>query len=313
MYLTDESERSLGAFVLISLILHALLIFLYPQWELAMGPGMLLGGNGGVVTIIPIDSEQPSPRAQLSRQPAQGVPTTEKKTPVAEVAEPKPEVKPEPEAKPETMKQETSQTPPEPESTSSAEKEVIPEPDPEEKEAPKAVASTEKTMAESGTDDDTLLTSEQGQEVVVSGGGSQAESTDKGSEAPSVEEGVAEEVEPPPPPLPPLPAAGSVVAGGGRVQYPKNAINEGMAGTVKLDAYVPKGATRANRVVIRESSGAQNLDQVARLTVENGWRMEPLLEDYVLSVTILFTGPPEFRVSIRYDGIEYVQNDQRGE
>ena len=311
MYITNESERSLGAFVLISLILHALLIFLYPQWELAMGPGLLLGGNGGGVTIIPIESEQPSPQAQLSRQPAQGVPSTEKKVPAAEVAEPKPEVKPEPEAKPPTAEAKTPPTPPEPERATAIEKEVVPKP--VQQESTKPVAETEQSMAESGTNDnDTLLTSEQGQEVVVSGGDSPRESTGKGSEAPSVEQGTAEEVQPSPPPLPPLPAAGSIVAGGGRVQYPKNAINEGVAGTVKLDAYVPKGATRANRIVIRESSGAQNLDQVARLTVQNGWKMEPLLEDYVLSVTIVFSGPPGFKVSIQYDGIQYVRSDQTG-
>jgi outer membrane biosynthesis protein TonB len=310
MYITDEGERSLGAFILVSLIFHALVIFLYPQWEIAAGPGAFLMGNGGILTIVPIEMEQPSPRAQLSRQPGQGVPTTEKKVPVPE---PKPEqevkldVKPEP-AKQPVPKQETPPTPPEPSSTAPVQKEVTPDLKPPEEETVKPVTGIEKDLAESGTDTDTLLTSEHGQGVVVSGGG--AKETEGGeSQSPSAEQGPAEKAEPSPPPLPPLPAASSVVAGGGRVQYPKNAINEGLAGVVKLDAYVPKGAIKADRIVIKESSGSQNLDQVARLTVQNGWKMEPLLEDYVLSVTIEFSGPPGFEVTILYDGIRYIRGD----
>ena len=37
--------------------------------------------------------------------------------------------------------------------------------------------------------------------------------------------------------------------------------------------------------------------------------MEPLLEDYILSITVSFSGPPDFRVSIMYDGVRYVRNE----
>ena len=312
MYVTDESERSLGAFVLISLILHALLIFLYPEWQLATGPGMLFGGNGGIITIIPID-DQPSARAQLSRQPADGVRREETKKPATETPVPQPEkqvveaeVKPEPQVEQPVPKE--SSTPIESQTPATVEEKAAPAPEPQEQVLEPA-DDTEKNLADSGSDNDTLLTSEQGQDVVVSGGGSPDAAGGEPAAGPSVDPDLLEEVEPSPPPLPPLPAAGSIVAGGGRVQYPKNAINEGLAGTVKLDAYVPKGATKANRIVIRESSGLDTLDQVASLTIEHGWKMEPLLEDYVLSVTIVFGGPPEFRVRIEYDGIRYVKDE----
>lgn len=316
MYLTDESERSLGAFILISLILHALLIFLYPQWNLATGPGLLLGGNGGIITIMPID-DKPSPTAQVTRKPDEGVRTEDTKSPTAEarVSKPEPEVKkevePKPEVKPEEPKQDTSPTPAETKNVTSTDVEAEAKREPEQQ--TESVEDTDISAQVPASDDDTLLTSEHGQEVVVSKGSTREEAGGEASSSEAEQERPTEVAEPSTPPLPPLPAAGSVVAGGGRVQYPKNAINEGLSGSVKLDVYVPKGATKANRIVIRQSSGLETFDQVASLTVQHGFTMTPLLEDYVLSLTVEFGGPPSFNVEIRYDDIQYVKNDETGD
>ena len=70
-----------------------------------------------------------------------------------------------------------------------------------------------------------------------------------------------------------------------------------------------KGLLEQPRIDIIQSSGTASLDEVARLTIQNGWRMEPLLEDYILSITVSFSGPPDFRVSIVYDGVRYVRNE----
>lgn len=311
--MTDESERSLGAFILISLILHALAIFLYPEWKIAAGPGMLLAGNGGIVTLVPLEPQRTAPQARVTKQPAQGV--VEEKKPITETKDPTP--KPEPETKVE-LKPEAPPTPPvsapEPKQEEAPPvpgPETAAKPEPEAGEAPRPVESKDLNVMEPGQDQDTLLTSDQGQEVAVSGGGS-VEKPMGGTEINSANREAAPPPKPEPPPPPPLPAAGSVVVGGGRVQYPKNAINEGAAGKVKLEVHVPKGSTKASHIAIKESSGIQNLDQVARLTVQNGWTMEPLLEDYILSVTVVFSGPPTFEVGILYEGIRYAKDVETG-
>ncbi|NLK07852.1 MAG: hypothetical protein GX316_04010 [Firmicutes bacterium] len=315
MYITEESERSLGVFILVSLIFHALIIFLYPEWKIASGPGMLLAGNGGIVTLIPLEPERSSPQAQVTRKPAEGV--VERPKPVEEPKEPVPTPEPEPEVetkveaevdKPPVTVEETPEESPKVESAT----EVATKPEADAGEAPKELEQEDLNVMEPGQDQDTVLTSEHGDEVVVSGGGS-IEKPMGGTEvdAPSPEASAPPKPEPPPPP--PLPAAGSVVMGGGRIQYPKNAINEGAAGEVELEVYVPKGSTQAGDITIKKSSGVENLDQVARLTIENGWTMEPLLEDYILSVTVVFSGPPRFEVGILYDGIRYAKDGQPGD
>ena len=56
----DESDRSFGAFVLVSLILHAMLFFVFlaggrvGNWSFA-GPG------GGIISVVPIEIQQPCP------------------------------------------------------------------------------------------------------------------------------------------------------------------------------------------------------------------------------------------------------------
>ena len=115
---------------------------------------------------------------------------------------------------------------------------------------------------------DHVLTSEHGQDVVMAGAVLQMPPSRQ--PAPSETEPDEEPAELALPPPLPLPAASSIVAGGGAFSIRKNAINEGLAGTVKVEAYVPKGSTSANRIEIIQSSGASSLDQVARLTIQNG-------------------------------------------
>lgn len=306
MYTGDESDRSFGAFVLISLILHAMLFFVFPRWEFAVGPGLFAGPGGGIISVVPVEVQQPAPRTQAVRQqPQQQTPRRQEPTPPKEEPEPvetaKAEVtktEPEPAPKP----QETTPAPQE--EVKTPDTRVVPEPEPE----PDPAAS-EEALSQPDSNGEQILTSEQGQDAVMAGGDSAPAGEPGGSSSETESDEEAEPTPPSPPPLPPLPAASTLVAGGGRIQYPKNAINEGLAGTVKLDAYVPKGSTRATRIDIIQSSGAASLDQVASLTIQNGWRMEPLLDDYILTVTVSFSGPPEFRVSILYDGVRYVRNE----
>ena len=305
MFTGDESDRSFGAFVLISLILHAMLFFIFPRWEFAVGPGLFAGPGGGIISVVPIEVQQPAPRTQAVRQQPQQQTTSRQET-----TPPKEEPQPVETAKAEVTQTEREATPKPQETTPAPQEEanspdtrVVPEPEPEQ-------VTSEQTLPQPDSNGEQVLTSEQGSDVVMAGGDSAAPAVEAGGSSSDTENDQETEPEPPlPPPLPPLPAASTLVSGGGRIQYPKNAINEGLAGTVKLEAYVPKGSTKASRIDIIQSSGAASLDQVARLTIENGWRMEPLLEDYILTVTVSFSGPPEFRVSIFYDGVRYVRNE----
>jgi TonB family protein len=297
----DESDRSFGAFVLVSLILHAMLFFVFPRWEAALGTGLFAGPGGGIISVVPIEIQQPAPRAQVARQQPQ--PQPQQRSASEETTPPKQEPEPAPV---ETAKAEVSQPEPEPTPTPqddvrAPDTRVVPEPEPE-------PVVNDHALQQPDSNGDHVLTSEHGQDVVMAGGSS-TDAAGQAASSLSETEPDEEPAEPAPPPLPPLPAASSIVAGGGRIQYPKNAINEGLAGTVKVEAYVPKGSTSANRIEIIQSSGASSLDQVARLTIQNGWRMEPMLEDYILTVTVSFSGPPEFHVSIHYDGVRYVRDE----
>ena len=219
MYMTDESERSLGAFILVSLILHALVIFLYPQWQIAAGPGMLLAGNGGIITLMPVEPDRPSPQARVTRQPSQGSVGDTKKTTETKDPTPKPETEVKAEIKPEAPKE---QAPVEEKPPVTPAQETTAKPETEAGKAPELVEDEDRNILEPGQDDDTLLTSDQGQEVAVAGGGSR-ERPMGGTEVDSTDKQAVVPAEPVPPPPPPLPAAGSVVMGGGKVQYPKNA------------------------------------------------------------------------------------------
>lgn len=300
VYNGDDLDRSFGAYVLISLILHAMLFFVFPRWDFAVGPGLFAGPGGGIISVVPIEVQQPA-RTQVTRQqPQQQTPNRQTATPAKQEPEPVETAKTQvTQTQPEAAPKPQDPTPPPQEDVKAADTRIVPEQQP---------ATSEQALAQPDRNGEQVLTSEHGQEAVMAAGNS-ADAGETSSSNTSAESGLEEERTPQPPPLPPLPAASTLVSGGGRIQYPKNAINEGLAGTVKLEAYVPKGSTRATRIDIIQSSGTASLDEVARLTIQNGWRMEPLLEDYILSITVSFSGPPDFRVSIMYDGVRYVRNE----
>lgn len=358
MYVTDESERSLGVFILISLILHALVFFLYPRWEMAAGSGAMLGDRGSIVRIIPVDTEagqvaaKVTPKKVVVKQQTKLESETARKTEKPKKPEPRPqkkeesapEPKPKPKPKPKPESEKPKETPPSTETkppvSQPVEKAAVIKPVQEPKPPQPAVIPEKKVEPTSDRilnegEGDQILTSEQGQEVMVAGGkveeevGEPEQAAEGKPETLPVEKPSAAEPEPPeppaetepeqempeppqPPPLPPLPAASSVVMGGGRISYPKNAANEQLMGTVKLDIFVPRGQNRAEKVVIRRSSGFDNLDRIAQLTVKNYWRLEALTEDYVLSLTVTFTGPPRYDVKIEYDGIRYLKTEASG-
>ncbi|HLT58286.1 MAG TPA: hypothetical protein VKZ69_05885, partial [Limnochordales bacterium] len=61
-----EEESTLHWFLVLSVILHALLILLWPQWQamLVSGPGL---EEGGVIEIVTLPDQQPSLQPQPPR------------------------------------------------------------------------------------------------------------------------------------------------------------------------------------------------------------------------------------------------------
>ena len=102
VYNGDDLDRSFGAYVFISLILHAMLFFVFPRWDFAVGPGLFAGPGGGIISVVPIEVQQPA-RTQVTRQqPQQQTPNRQTATPAKQEPEPV-----------ETAKTQVTQTPPE--------------------------------------------------------------------------------------------------------------------------------------------------------------------------------------------------------
>ncbi|WP_027340269.1 energy transducer TonB [Halonatronum saccharophilum] len=150
-----------------------------------------------------------------------------------------------------------------------------------------------------------ILTSEDStEEVKVSEGEGEEKQKEKDStkeENEEIKEG--EEVEgeevkeeakedPPPPPV-----AQDMIFSNIIPSYPKNAANAGVEGEVELLVRVSADGS-IQGVDIVESSQNQNLDNVAKLTVERGWEFEPYNSDY--SIRLLVTFEDRNHVDVKY-------------
>lgn len=187
---TDEHEEQslLGWFIILSIVFHALVIWLWPQWQASMISGVGLD-QGGVVELIvlpgepsiqppapprptpplqerpPRQEQAPEPEPEPEPEPA----TREPVEPVEPAAPPQPEPpvqerptepEPQPEPEPEPEPQPEPEPEPEPEPVLESEPQPEPEPVPE----PEPIVEPEPEPAsepESGVGDD-ILVSDQG-------------------------------------------------------------------------------------------------------------------------------------------------------
>lgn len=332
----DQEERSLNIFVFVSLVIHAVLLFTFPQWSGLLETGSPGLGEGGVFQVIYSQSEVTvremspvtDPTSQVSSpQVDQPRPTEEPPTEQAAAIPVVPESQeniappsqPRPNPVPEVVVPEPVPVRPEPELprsepvvneidleanqliTSDAGTEIYvdqPEVDPE----PEVIIEPQPVIEiEVEPEPEIEVESEILEESGPSGSG-EAEiggiSDGVGSEA---ESGIGEAEYAPPPP-PPLPSARSLIAGAGAIGYPKNAEDEQVEGIVTLDVIVST-AGEIMSVNVIESSGDDRLDRQARLTIENHWSIRGDEQDYVLTLAVEFsltTGPTVSPVDIRW-------------
>jgi len=117
MYEYEDSGRSIGVFVILSILIHMGVILCYPRWSTEIDTGGLLA-NGGVVQVVRVETNTP-PVHKPGEKPAPKPVTKEQKPPAPE-QEVKVEIEPvkkeeqrkQPLEKPETKPREKSPEPP---------------------------------------------------------------------------------------------------------------------------------------------------------------------------------------------------------
>lgn len=109
----------------------------------------------------------------------------------------------------------------------------------------------------------------------------------------------AEKEETPPPPPPP-PTAGELIIGAPRVAYPKDLVGKAITGLVELQVHISSSGI-IEVIEITKTSGIEQMDRVARLTIEHGWQFAKYQQPYSMIITVDFqidaNGNPEVKVS----------------
>lgn len=317
-YFGDQEEKSLNIFIFISLVIHAVLFVTFPQWSSLLETGSPGLEEGGVIRVIYSQSDSTirelspvtDPTSQIS-SPQVDQPRPTEEPPIEEAAavpvEPESQDDMVPPARPRPERE------PVPE-------EIIPEPELIEPEPEETVPEPEIVESEP-TNPEQLLTSETGQEIYIDqpeeeipvveqdteieaepevveevtvaeeSGPSASGEAEIGSDSDGIgreiESGIGEAEQAPPPP-PPLPSASTLIAGHGRIGYPKNAEDAGVEGIVTLEVTVSTAGEIISTSVI-QSSGDNRLDRQAQLTIENNWRISGFDMDYVLILDVEFS------------------------
>lgn len=326
MNLGDKRNNNLNIFIFISLVIHAVIFWMVPEWKDVLNFGVEGPAQGGVVRVI---YSQPSPAKELSPitdptsqttapQVEQPRPTQEPpkdhaaSTPV--VPESRDNITPPARPRPETVEVEPPAPPtvteplpkPEPEEVSTQlvtsetgeelhiEQQEEPESEPDPIQAP--VEPEVEVEEPIDLEPDPESEREPNDELSgVSGTGTDimGDITDGSGSVQESGMGEAESAPPPPPP----PAGGSVlnIAGNGGVSYPKNAQDDKTEGIVRLQVLVGTDG-RAQDVAVVETSGDMRLDRQAQLTFLNNWEFLGAEFDYVLIIDVSFSLSEGIRV-----------------
>lgn len=347
MQLLDSGDRRLGVFLMISVLIHGVLVFAFPQLRSLGIIGSPDGRMDGVIQVIRVESAD-SARSQSAKvvaknpQPAakpKEEPKPKAEPPKKETVQSKPAVKNEP-AKQVVDKPKTTPAAKPPENAKPTVKETKPSTN-----KPTATPVEQKTDKSAGVTDAGLLTSEKGQEVIVSEERSKStESAEAGKAAEnkqtetkvepeaesSSQENVATESSPSAnesktssdsasdmgaegteesasPPLPPLPGANSIFPRT-RVAYPKGAQNEDAGGTWVGNVLFPTGKKSPVVLSVTQATGNRSLDSFAKGLIERGIQFPDSGVDYVAVVEIVFTGSPNYDVKVNVKRIDYAQS-----
>ncbi|ACL69929.1 TonB family protein [Halothermothrix orenii H 168] len=86
--------------------------------------------------------------------------------------------------------------------------------------------------------------------------------------------------EPPPPPT-----AGDLIAFSPQPYYPKDLVSQALSGVVELEVSISTNGEIEN-VVLSKSSGIEQMDRNAQLTIKRGWKFNPYKKPYTIKVMI---------------------------
>lgn len=331
MQLLDSGERRLGVFLMLSILIHGLLLYAFPQIRALAVLGSPDGRWDGVIQVFRVeDSTSSQSERAVTRRPES--PAKPAPQPKKEQEKPKPEPPKPVETKPEVKEEPATKVVEKP----APAVETKPPAQPKPQEVPKTTSEPDRS---SGVTDSGLLTSDKGREVKISeeqkspaveekppeksvseekpveeekpvDSGDTAASktttesdTDSGSSTASDTEGTEEPVPPPPPPLP---GANSIFPRT-RVTYPKGAQNEEASGTWIGHVLFPTGNKSPVILRVVQETGNRSLDSFAQGLVQRGLQFPDAGVDYVAIVEIIFTGSPDYNVRINVTQIDYAR------
>lgn len=328
MYYGDRENSNLNVFIFLSLIIHAVIFFAFPDWSSFFGFGVEGASQGGMIRVTYVQNsttnelspitdpasttstpqvEQPRPIQEPPKEHAASIPVTPESVdnisppvrprpqpveitqPTAPVVAQPPQKEPEIEAEPEPIRSEIV--------TSETGREVyVEEVEPEPDVVPEIepVSTAELPDASPLPEEPEPETAAQ-PEAVPDQGDTDASGTGTGivgdidGGSGSVQDSGSGEAEVAPPPPPP-PAASSVINfnGNGGVAYPKDSQDAKSEGVVRLSVLVGTDG-RAQDVVVLEQSGDPRLDQQARLTFLRNWEFRRLESPYILTIDVIFS------------------------
>lgn len=332
MYNPYGDEPRLNAFLLISVVLHAIIFFALPNLDSFLEsdvPGM---AGGGVIQVMHVETTvNPRPSPVTDRLSQSTVP---------KVTEPRPIDNVEPEkiavAQPEVPKVEQPKVeqarPTVVDPTPEPEPEPVVEPTPEPVEEPLTPQLPEpdpvvEVVSEEGQGE--VLTSPTGPEVSVESDSKEevtppsqpkpepkpkpsAQSSGSGEgvdgvadEAGINQSGVGSAPSSPPPPPPP-PSGSSLHVGGGSPTYPKNAEHDGLEGRVLITLEVAAHGELRSIALIR-SSGHELLDLQALRYIESLWAFKPMDYDYTMDVEVVYAREANrFTTNLNYGEVKWL-------
>ena len=318
MYNPYGDEPRLNAFLLISVVLHAIIFFALPNLDAFLDsdvPGM---AGGGVIQIMHVETTvNPRPSPVTDRLSQSTVPKVTEPRPIPQVEPEKVAV-----AQPEIPKVEQPKV--------EQAKPAVPEPDPEPVVPAQPVEPEPVVEVPQEEGRGEVLTSPAGQEVAVEPEKNQelvtppvqprpepetkppvqSSGSGEGTEGADDEGGMSQSGEgsalTAPPPPPPPPSGRSLHLGGGSPTYPKNAEHDGLEGRVLITLEVAAHG-ELQSIVLKRSSGHELLDLQALRYIESLWSFKPMDYDYTMDVEVIYTKEDNrFTTSLNYGEVRWL-------
>ena len=287
----QHDSNQLYIYILISLFLHLLIFILIPYGVFSVMGNSPEGIEYGFIQLVEYRVEEVGTGRQIREDYDTGpnIPVEEKKEDKV-ISEEKivPEEKEESEVKEVLPPTEATR-----EETPDVE-EFVKDPEPIREEIAEKLVE-ESTRIEEGSEILTSAESDLEIEIDIESNETQKQVTDT---PPVVEEKI--ETTPPPPPPPPPPSAGELLLGVVPIAYPKDLVGQAVTGSVEIQVHISSSGL-IEGIEIVNSSGIEQMDRVARLTIEHGWQFKQYQQPYSMTINVEFlideAGNPDVKVS----------------